>query len=117
LEGLGKDFIYALNLLSTRLGCRRCGKAVKVSCKHYDKQHCQTPDMKSSQTLTETFRKAHKIWLVKRQVIAIRCQSKQQKLNEKQARMIRELKMKKEQIKNELKKWWRSIYSNILTII
>jgi len=31
LGGLGKDFVAAMNLLSTRLGCKNCGGTTKMS--------------------------------------------------------------------------------------
>jgi len=117
LDGLSRDFIYSMNLLSTRLGCKRCGRMTKISFKHYDRQHCQNIDLKITQAMSETLNMARQAWLIKKQIIGIRSQNKDKKLSEEQVVMIQELKTKKEEIKQELEEQWRKIYFNILTLI
>ena len=117
LEGLNKDFICSLNLLSTRLGCKVCGGTEKISIKHYDKHHSQDVDLKVEKALLETYSKTQQSWLIKKRLQTIRSQNKGERLTEEQIKKIRELKGEKQEIKREIEEKWRGIHINISMLI
>jgi len=74
--GFGR--VTAMNLLSTRLRCKGCGK---MSIKHFDKEHSSTMKLKVGQVLTETWNQAQLAWTIKKQIIITRCQKKNLRKN------------------------------------
>jgi len=90
--GFGR--VTAMNLLSTRLRCKGCGK---MSIKHFDKEHSSTMKLKVGQVLTETWNQAQLAWTANHDA-----KKKEEKLTEEQ------YKRAKQELKSEIEEKWRS---------